>query len=207
MIKMFNNLTNVNRHLLQRSAAFFILLISFSTSFAQSRAAETNTVAGNEEIHGTVKFPPGATSGVSATVILRSLSSPEVKGMTDQDGNFRFTHLRPDSYTIIVDAGAGYEKATETVSVGFSGPVPAQGDPFSHTTPAVYQVRIYLQPKGLGSTAMSEHPIQGPAKKHFQQALDDQRAGRHVRAIENLKTVILHAPSFTPAYPELRSEE
>src|SRR6188768_4056230 len=113
-MKLFKNLAN--DHLLKLSTAFLLLVLGFSSTFAQRRAAETNTVAGNEEIRGTVKFPSGDTSGATATVILRSLSSPEVRGMTDQEGNFRFTHLRPDSYTIIIDAGDGYEKAAETVS-------------------------------------------------------------------------------------------
>ena len=208
MIKFFHSLTKDNRHLFQLSAGFFLLVLSFTTSFAQSRAAETNTIAGNEEIHGTVKFPPGDTSGTSATVILRSLSPPEVKCMTDPDGEFRFTHLRPDTYTIIVDGGDAYEKATETVSVGFSGSVPAQGNPFSYSTPAVYEVRIYVQPKGLSSAAGKAPgaPIRGVAKKHFHQALEDQRAGKHSRAIESLKMVIVEAPNFTPAYVELGKE-
>jgi len=208
-MKLFDDLTNDNRYVVRYSAAFFFLLLSISGGFAQSRAAETNTVAGNEEVRGTVKFPLGVTSR-SATVILRSLSSPEVRSMTDQDGNFVFTHLRPDSYTIIVDGGDAYEKASETISVGFSGPVPAQGNPFSYASPAVYQVRIYLQPKGLGSAAArpatAGAKITGVAKKNFKQALEDQRAGRHLRAIENLKTVIVQAPNFVPAYVELGKE-
>jgi Tfp pilus assembly protein PilF len=208
MIKFFHNFVQDNRRLFQTSAGFLLFILSFSTSFAQSRAAETNTVAGNEEIHGTVKFPPGDTSGVSATVILRSLSSPEIKGVTNSDGEFRFTHLRPDTYTIIVDAGDAYEKATETVSVGFSGSVPAQGNPFSYSTPAVYEVRIYVQPKGLSRAAgeVPGAPIRGAAKKRFHQALEDQRAGKHSRAIESLKMVIVEATNFTPAYVELGKE-
>jgi Tfp pilus assembly protein PilF len=209
MIKISNILSNYDRRLLQRPIAFFALMLFFSTSFAQSRAGETNTVAGNEEIHGTVKFPSGDVSGIRATVILRSLSSPEVRGMTDRDGEFRFTHLRPDHYTVVIDAGDAYEKATETVSVGFSGAVPAQGNPFSYASPAVYEVRIYLQPKGsaAGQAARSSHAnISGSAKKLFRQALEEQRSGDHVKAIDNLKAVITEVPSFTAAYTVLATE-
>lgn len=198
---------------LRISIAFFAALILFAASFAQSRAGETNTVAGNEEIHGTVKFPPGDISAIRATVILRSLSSPEVRSMTNPDGEFRFTHLRPDHYTVIIEAGDSYAKATETVSVGFSGAVPAQGNPFGYTAPAVYEVRIYLRPKGLGDAAgrnsmseLSAAKISGAAKKHFRQALEDKNAGNHLKAIEHLKAVVLEAPSFTPAYVELGTE-
>jgi Tfp pilus assembly protein PilF len=198
---------------LRMSIAFVALVLFFTISFAQGRAAETNTVAGNEEIHGTVKFPPGDISGTRATVILRSMSSPEMRGMTDRDGEFRFTHLRPDHYTILVDAGDGYEKATETVSVGFSGAVPAQGNPFGYTAAQVYDVRIYLQRKGLGNASgstetsgLSAAKISSSAKKHFRQALEDKKAGNHVKAIEHLKAVLLEAPNFTPAYTELGAE-
>jgi len=203
-MKLLKNLTNYRRRVLRLSTAFILLILGFSSTFAQRRAAETNTVAGNEEIRGTVKLPPGDTSGISATVILRSLSSPDVRSATDQEGNFRFSHLRPDSYTIIIDAGDGYEKASETVTVGFSGPVPGEGNPFSHTTPAIYQVRIYLQPKGIRNIETAAVPF--AVRKQFQQALEDQGAGKHVSAIANLKTVIVRAPSFTLAYLELGKE-
>jgi tetratricopeptide (TPR) repeat protein len=211
MSKLINNLTNSNRHILRGSTAFFASLLFFSISFAQGRAADTNTIAGNEEIHGTVKFPPGDVSGIRATVILRSMSSPEAKALTDRDGEFRFTHLRPDHYTVIIDAGDAYEKATETVSVGFSGSVPAQGNPFSYASPAVYEVRIYLRPKGSPNADQSalsgfHARISGSAKKLFRQALEEQRSGHHVKAIDNLKAVITEVPSFTAAYTVLATE-
>lgn len=188
-------------------AAFFVLTLSFTIVLAQSRAADTNTVVGNEEIRGTVKFPPGDKSGIPVQVILRSLSSPEVKDVTNVDGEFRFRHLRPDSYTVIIDAGDKYEKASETVSVGFSGSVPAQGNPFSYSTPAVYEVRIYLQPKGAAaSRGASIDDLPDAAKKSFHDAVKAHRAGNHAEAIEHLKSVIAKAPSFTPAYIELGTE-
>lgn len=208
MIRLFATLTRHRASLLHLSAA---LLLFVAASFGQNKPGETNTVAGNEEIHGTVKFPSGQDSGAPVTVILRSLSSPEIKAFTNRDGEFRFTHLRPDSYTVIVDAGEAYEKATETVSIGFSGAVPAQGNPFSYAHPAVYEVRIYLAPKGAasGRSAMSElssAKISGEAKKYFRQALEDQRSGKHQQAIEHLKAVILKSPDFAPAYVELGAE-
>jgi tetratricopeptide (TPR) repeat protein len=133
--------------------------------------------------------------------------------MTNPDGEFRFTHLRPDHYTIIIDAGDSYEKATETVSVGFSGAVPAQGNPFGYTAPAVYEVRIYLRPKGAGDAAdeadlsgSSHARISGSAKKLFRRALEEQRSGDHVKAIDDLKAVIAEVPSFTAAYTVLGTE-
>ena len=199
-----SNLTNNNRKILP--AAIFLLLLSVGTSFGQGRAADTNTIAGNEEIRGTVKFPPGV-SGVPVTVILRSLGSPEAKSVTNSEGEFRFAHLRPDSYTVLVDAGDSYEKESETVSVGFSGAVPAQGNPFSYSTAAVYEVQVHLRPKGAASgSAVSIDKIPDSAKKILRDAVKAQKAGNHNRAIEHLKAVITQAPNFTPAYIELGSE-
>jgi Tfp pilus assembly protein PilF len=213
MTELSTNPLNRLHRLCQGSITLFAVLLFVSTSGAQGRAAETNTVAGNEEIHGTVKFPAGDVPGMSATVTLRSLGSPEMKTQTGRDGEFRFTHLRPDQYTVIVDAGEPYETATETVSVGFSGSVPAQGNPFGYISPAVYEVRIFLRPKGLGRVAeraalseVSRDKLSGSPKKRFRQALEDQRAGDHSHAIENLKAVIFEAPNFTPAYRDLGTE-
>jgi Tfp pilus assembly protein PilF len=140
---------------------------------------------------------------------LQSLSSPEVTGVTDPDGNFRFTNLRPDAYTVIVDGGDEYEKASDTVAIGNTGPVPAQGNPNDYDVPFVYQIQIYLKPKRLNatgqpamlSTAIATVPV--AARDLFQQALENARAGNQVKAIEQLKSVISQAPGFPLAYNEL----
>src|SRR5690348_17300070 len=93
MSKLFND-----RSLFQLAIAVFFFLIASSDLSAQTRAAETNTIAGNEEIHGAIQFPSGYLPGVPVTVTLQSLSQPEIKIQTDRDGEFRFFHLRPDHY-------------------------------------------------------------------------------------------------------------
>jgi TolA-binding protein len=194
---------------LSGSATLFIVSFVFTASYAQ-RTSETNSgMIGNEQIQGRVFFPPGDRSSVRPVVKLRSLSSPEVTGVTDQDGNFRFTHLRPDEYTIIVDGGDEYEKASDAVEIGNSGSVPAQGDPGSYAVPNVYQVQIYLKPKRSNTTTESAvtsntfADVPAPARELFQQALENGRAGNHVKAIEQLKSAISQAPTFTLAYNEL----
>ncbi len=191
-------------------ATLFIFLFSANVSYAQ-RASETNAgMVGNEQIEGRVFFPPGDKSVARPVVRLQSLSSPEVKGVTDRDGNFRFTHLRPDAYTVIVEAGDEYEKAMETVAIGNSGPVPAQGDPGQYAVPLTYQVQIHLVPKrsktttgqpATSTTAFGNVPA--PARDLFQQALENARAGNHMKAIEQLQSVISQAPRFALAYNEL----
>ena len=189
-------------------AALLILLLAVALSYGQ-RASETNAgMIGNEQIEGRVFFPPGDQTTARPVIKLQSLSSPEVTGVTDRDGNFRFTHLRPDEYTVVVDAGDNYERATETVAIGNSGAVPAQGDPGQYAVPLVYQVQIHLRPKRTNATplAASDKAITNvptAARELFQQALGNARAGNHGKAIEQLKSAISQAPAFTLAYNEL----
>lgn len=200
---------STRRSLLSGPAMLFVLLLSLTVSYGQ-RASETNTgMIGNEQIEGRVFFPPADKSSARPVVKLQSLSSPEVTGVADRDGLFRFTHLRPDVYTVIVEAGDEYERATETVAIGNSGAVPAQGSPGSYAIPLVYQVQIHLKPKRLNTngaaatanTAFADVPA--AARELFQQALENSRAGNHVKAIEELKSAISQAPAFTLGYNEL----
>jgi Flp pilus assembly protein TadD len=192
-------------------AATLFIFISFTFANAQRTTGINSTgTEGNEEIAGRVFFPPGSKSTARPVVKLQSLSSPELTGVTDRDGSFRFTTLRPDEYTIIVEGGDEYENATETVTIGNSGAVPAQGNPGQYAIPLVYQVHIYLKPKGTnttGGTASTSKPalanVPAPARELFQQALKNARAGNHLKAIEQLMSAIAQAPRFALAYNEL----
>jgi Tfp pilus assembly protein PilF len=196
-------------YLLSGAAAFFILLLSLTVSYAQKTVEINSGMNGDEQIEGRVFLPAGDTTGVGITVKLRSMSSSEITGMAAPDGSFRFTHLRTDTYTIIVDAGDAYEKATEIVSVGFAGSVPAQGNLPSYVIPLVYPVQIYLKPKHPNSAAASNPAfadVPPAARDLFQQALENARAGNHVKAIVQLKAAISLAPKFARAYEEMAAE-
>ena len=115
---------------------------------AQSmHGANTAGTAGNEVIQGRIHFPAKYPSAMRPVVKLQSTSSSELSTVADADGNFTFTHLRPDSYTILVDGGDEYQNAMETVAINSPGPVPGQGNPTQYADPSIYQVHIYLQPK------------------------------------------------------------
>jgi Tfp pilus assembly protein PilF len=197
--------------LLSGAVTLFILLLSLTVSYAQKTSGINSWgTEGNEEIQGRVFFPPGDKSSARPVVKLQSLSSPEMTGVTDRDGKFRFTTLRPDEYTVIVEGGDEYEKASETITIGNSGPVPAQGVPSQYAVPLVYQVQIYLKPKrsntttgqpATSNTVFANVPV--PARDLFEQALENARAGNHVKAIEQLKSAISQAPRFVLAYNEL----
>jgi Tfp pilus assembly protein PilF len=165
---------------------------------------------GNEQIQGHIFFPPGNKSSAPPIVKLQSLSSPEITGVADQDGNFRFTHLRPDLYTVVVESGDTFERAIDTVEIGTSGPVPAQGNPGQYAVPFVYHVQIYLKPKrsNTSSSVSSEAfvNVPGPARDLYELALESARAGDHLKAIEQLKAATVQAPKFGLAFSELAAQ-
>jgi Tfp pilus assembly protein PilF len=204
--------TASRRSVLSVASTFITLLFLLTICRAQGSAGVNATnIHGNEEIAGRIFFPPGDRSTARPLVRLQSLSSPEETGVTDRDGNFRFTHLRPDAYTIIVDGGDAYETAADTVIIGNSGPVPAQGNPGQYAAASlVYQVQIYLRPKrtsGIANkpeelnTALAEVPA--TARDLFNKALEYARDGNRPKAIELLQSATAYAPKFTLAYNEL----
>jgi Tfp pilus assembly protein PilF len=201
-----------NRNLI-RGTAF--TLVTFVFSFAISHAQSLNGVNttgndGNEEIQGTIHFPAGHKSGMQPVVKLQGISSPQLTALANLDGSFNFTRLRSDSYTITVEGGDEYEDARETVAIGNSGPVPAQGNPWSYTHPLVFKVHIYLQPKGAnafagsaGATSVALARVPQPARDLFDQAVESSRRGQSAKAIEQLKGAISQASTFALAYHEL----
>jgi Tfp pilus assembly protein PilF len=152
---------------------------------------------GDEQIEGRVFFPRGDRPATRPIVRLKSLSSPDVVGVTDENGSFRFTHLRPDAYTVIVDGGDQYENGVETVTVGDPGSVPAQGLSSTYVVPTVYQVQIYLVRKAAAAIPAN---VPAAARDLYQKAVESARVGDQHKAIEQLKLTIEQAPSFTLAY-------
>jgi Tfp pilus assembly protein PilF len=194
------------RNCISISETIFMILVFLTTTMLAQKTAEIDSgMYGNEQIVGKVFLPPGDTSGTSAVIKLRGTSSPEVKGITDHEGNFRFTHLRTDTYTVIVDAGDAYEMVTEIVSVGFSGSVPAQGNLPSYVIPLVYPIQIYLKAKHSAIEAALDK-VPAPVRDLFSQAVENARAGNHPKAIEQLRSVVSQAPEFLPAYKDLAAE-
>ena len=192
---------------------FSIALVTLLFSLSVAHAQETPGVSwagmvGNEEISGRIFYPPGDHTAGRPVVKLRSSSSMELTGVTDRDGKFRFIHLRPDQYTVVVDGGDAYERVSEMVTIGNAGPVPAQGNPFDYAIPFVYEVHIYLKPKRSSASqpealnpALAEVPA--AARDLFTKALEFAHAGKSLKAIELLQAAVAKAPKFTLAYNEL----
>jgi Tfp pilus assembly protein PilF len=191
--------------------ALVIILSIYTVLQAQSGNGVNSTgTAGNEIIQGKIYFPSGHKSNMRPVVKLQSDSSSELTTVANFDGSFSFTHLRPDSYKIIVNGGDEFENAFETVSVGSAGPVPAQGNPGQYAMPVIYQVQIYLQPKRtLGfdpsdsATRAALANVPKTARDLFNKALESARLGQSKKAIEQFKQAISQAPNFALAYNEM----
>jgi len=202
----------VNRNSLSRTAVTLAtVLFSLTVSHAQSlNGVNTTGNDGNEEIQGTIHFPAGHKAGMQPVIKLQGNTSGELTALANFDGSFSFTRLRPDSYTIIVNGGDEYENARETVAIGNSGPVPAQGNPFDYAHPLVYQVQIYLRPKrsnvlvnGTAVNGAALANVPQAARDLFDKGMESAGRGESEKAIEQFKGAISQAPNFALAYHQM----
>ncbi|HEV7747130.1 MAG TPA: tetratricopeptide repeat protein [Pyrinomonadaceae bacterium] len=204
-------LTTNRRPFFSIAIVLVALLFSLSVAYAQEIPGVSWVgMVGNEEISGRIFYPPGDHTAARPVVKLRSSSSMELTGVLDSDGRFRFIHLRPDQYTVVIDGGDLYEKVSEMVTIGTAGPVPAQGNPFDYAIPFVFEVQIYLTPKRSNSAASlpgTPNPalagVPAAARDLFNQALEFAHEGKSLKAIELLQSAVSQAPKFTLAYNEL----
>src|SRR5919206_4248507 len=107
----------MNRLILITGLLLSIALVVNAQAPGSSRGLASGE--GQHMIQGRVHFPSGQTaSGKTIKVSLESVSTfGSMSTVADQDGVFRFTSLLPGDYTVVVDAGAEYEKARESVSI------------------------------------------------------------------------------------------
>jgi len=198
---------NFKSSVLGPSALVFVLFACAAAPAQSIGGVNSTGNEGNEEIQGRIHFPAGHQPGFQPVVKLESNSSGELTTLANLDGNFSFTRLRPDSYTVIVEGGAEFESARDTVSIGNSGPVPAQGNPWDYAHPLVYQVQIYLQPKRVHvratATTAALANVPPTARDLFNKAADLAHAGQSAKAIEQFKAAIAQASDFALAYSEI----
>jgi Tfp pilus assembly protein PilF len=207
MVSFSRGIFALNRKSLWGMVTLATVFCLHAVTYAQVNTAGT---AGNEVIQGRIHFPAKYPSVMRPVVKLQSTSSSELSTVADADGNFGFTHLRPDSYTVVVDGGNEYENASETVAIGSPGPVPAQGNPSQYAMPVTYQVHIYLQPKRAyamdytsAATRAALANVSKTARDFFNKGVEAVHLGETSRAIEQFKQAISQAPNFALAYNEM----
>jgi Tfp pilus assembly protein PilF len=147
---------------------------------------------GNVMLQGRIYFPSGQSA--SGRTIRVSLESASAFGggntaVPDQDGVFRFQGLVPGNYTVVVDAGAEFEKARESVGI-------YQG------TSRVVQVSIQLQPRVDSSNPLFAG-VPSNALNFFQKGTAAAKKGDAKAAAESFSAAVTAYPNFSIALNEL----
>jgi cytochrome c-type biogenesis protein CcmH/NrfG len=192
-----------------RSVLLSIAAVSLLTHVcAASARAQSDTrvntdpngagTGGQHTIEGHVRKPGGHTLNTQARVKLRSAYTGEQFATTDGNGAFTFSRLRSGTYYVVVEAGAEYESAGDTVDIMSS----------ASNTGSTITIQITLQPKqsakqttGLVDASMAEAP-EAPLKL-YKEAISSVQAGKREKAIEQLKSALSIYPDFMLAFNEM----
>ena len=148
-------------------------------------------------IQGRVHLPSGqSVSGKTIKVSLESASAfGSMSTVADQDGTFRFTSLQAGDYTVVVDAGAEYEKAREPVSIYREASAGGR----------TIQVAIQLYPRVDASNPLFASVPQN-ALSLYQKGSAAARKGDAKAAVESLSGAVAAYPNFPIALNELGSQ-
>jgi tetratricopeptide (TPR) repeat protein len=126
--------------------------------------------------------------------------------MTNQSGGFTFTGLGAGTYSIVVDAGDGFEVARESITIDpdIQGAVPIR------SIPKTFSVPVYLRPKpgakkdnqqtGVVNARFADAPPE--AIKHYEKGLALDKANKTDEALSEFKQAISIYPPLEPAYVE-----
>jgi tetratricopeptide (TPR) repeat protein len=166
---------------------------------------------GLHRIQGRIYFPSGRRSDVTnIKVTLESTSSERIFVIADMNGSFTFNNLAPGNYTVTVDAGDEYEKASESVLIeGTASSRTNNGaDMARSNVPRTFSVMINLQPKPVaGNKAAVVNAALASAPKAaadaYRAALEAAKLGDTRKAIDDLKTALSLYPNFVLALNEL----
>lgn len=208
----------VPRHLPERTQApaaltllALILVITAAAAHAAAQVGGTDNsgTGGMHTIQGRLVIPSGRRSDLRLKVRLESSGAGDLYVFSDPNGGFRFTGLRPGSYTVVVEGGADFETARETVlleSATISTRQGVIGTPFSRPV----TVQIYLRPKREGSEQAQPGVLNAalagvpkPAAELYQKALEAARRNEDEHAVELLRQAVETHPNFPLALSEM----
>jgi Tfp pilus assembly protein PilF len=162
---------------------------------------------GRHVIQGRIYYPSGRRSDTRLKIRLQNFNSGDLQVFSDPNGSFVFRGLEAGSYTVIVDAGADYEPARETIYIDTDGSNSRRGITLPPVS-RIYTVQVSLQLKrgvsaktGIVSAALAAVP--DTARDLFLKALESAHAGDNFKAIEQLKSALAIYPQFPLALNEL----
>ena len=183
------------RLILTAALVFSAALIANAQAPGSSRGLASGE--GNNMIQGRVHFPAGqSASGKTIKVSLESVSTfGSMSAVADQDGVFRFTSLSAGDYTVVVDAGAEYEKVRESVSIYREASAGGR----------TIQVTIQMYPKADAANPLFASVPQN-ALSLYQKGSAAARKGDAKAAVESLSAAVAAHPNFAIALSELGSQ-
>jgi TolA-binding protein len=187
-----------------------LLLLPLAAAHAQVGGTDNSGTGGNHTIQGRLVGPSGRRSDLRLKVRLESSGFGDLYVFSDANGSFRFTSLRPGSYTVTVEGGDEFETAREPVLLESSTVRTNRGivgTPFSRPI----TVQVYLRPKreGAGATtppgvlnaALANVPK--PAAELYHRGVEAARKNENERAVDLLKLAVETHPNFPIALSEM----
>jgi len=187
-----------------------LVALPIGAAALHAQGVDSMGTGGRHRIQGRIYFPSGRRSDVvNIKVTLESSSSERIFVIADMNGSFTFNNLAPGNYTVTVDAGQEYEKATENVLIeGMATSRTSSADLARSNVPRTFNVMINLQPKPVAgnkaavvNAALSSVPK--AAADAYRAALDSVKLGDTKKAIDELKTALSLYPNFVLALNEL----
>jgi tetratricopeptide (TPR) repeat protein len=170
------------------------------TGGIDSDPADAGT-GGKNTIDGKIFVRGGDRLQHRAKVQLRGMYAGEMFMFSDDIGAFTFRRLKGGTYTLIVDAGDEFEKASETVEI--IEPARRREDPG-----VTVQVTVFLEMKRsaktpVGTIDAAAGAVPDKAKDLYKQAVESSKSGDRKKAIDQLKQAIAIYPNFMTALNEL----
>lgn len=186
-----------------------LLALGAGTAAAQVGGADGSGTGGIHSIQGRLVGPSGRRSDLRLKVRLESSGAGDNYVFSDPNGSFRFTSLRPGSYTIIVEGGDEFETASEIVLIEsgtISTPRGVVGTPFARPL----TVQVYLRPKREGSAQSQPGVLNAalanvpkPAVDLYLKGVEAARRNELERAADLLRLAVDTYPNFPLALGEL----
>jgi len=180
------------RHL-KRPLVFSALLIAI-TGF--DTFSQTDPNATKNTIQGDIITPNGQRLDHPVIVWLAS-SRGEMSTTSNGNGSFFFRDLGGGRFTVRIDAGDGYEPASEVVNIADSG---STGN--MSRVGQIYSVQIRLRLKSsepITKGVISANDPPQAAVDLYNKALESVKDGHRDKAIEQLKAALAIHPNFTAA--------
>jgi Tfp pilus assembly protein PilF len=192
-------------------ALFALLLVALAApaTAAQVGGTDGTGTGGEHTIQGRLVGPTGRRSELRLKVRLESSGAGDLYVFSDANGSFRFTSLRPGSYTVVVEGGDEFETARETVLLESSTVKTRNGVigvPFNRPI----TVQVYLRAKREGSAQAQPGVLNAslagvpkPALDLYHKGAEAVRKNENERAVDFFKLAVESHPNFPAALSEL----